>query len=164
MRQLFEKDKPLTSGSREEKNGPVSGIGFGRQRQADIYLAGVRGQKPRVPQSAAALEREAERAMSKEGFAYIAAGAGLETTMKANRPSLLDYNDAKRGLEPPAERRARQHATTALTARPHSQQTRRLSAKGRHPRGVEFEVHTCARISHRLVRRNRDASNRRPRV
>ncbi len=63
----------------------MAGIGYGRQRQADIYSAGVRGKKPRVPQSAAALEQEAERAMSEEGFAYIAGGAGLETTMKANR-------------------------------------------------------------------------------
>jgi len=59
--------------------------GYGRQRQRDIYLAGLRGRKPRVPQNAAALERAAQRAMSREGFAYIAGGAGLETTMKANR-------------------------------------------------------------------------------
>jgi hypothetical protein len=32
--------------------------------------------------------------------------------------SLLDYNDAKRGLEPPAERRAANDATTALHDRP----------------------------------------------
>src|SRR2546430_497217 len=63
----------------------MTGIGYGRQRQADIYLAGVRGERPRVPQSAEGLEQQAERAMSKEGFAYIAGGAGLETTMKANR-------------------------------------------------------------------------------
>ena len=63
----------------------MAGIGYGRQRQADIYLEGVRGRKPRVPQNTAALERAAQRAMSKEGFAYIAGGAGLETTMNANR-------------------------------------------------------------------------------
>jgi len=59
--------------------------GYGRRRQSDIYLAGLRGRKPLVPQNAAALERAAERAMTAEGFAYIAGGAGLETTMKANR-------------------------------------------------------------------------------
>src|SRR5213080_2399932 len=63
----------------------MAAIGYGRQRQTDVYLAGVRGQRPRVPQNAAALERAAQRAMSREGFAYIAGGAGLETTMKANR-------------------------------------------------------------------------------
>jgi len=82
----------------------VTGIGYGRQRQADIYLAGVRGQKPRVPQSAAALEHEAERAMSKEGFAYIAGGAGLETTMKANRAAFERVRIVPRMLRGPATR------------------------------------------------------------
>src|ERR687885_1862313 len=58
---------------------------YGRRRQADIYLAGARGRRPRVPQDPVALERAARRAMSRVGFAYIAGGAGLETTMAANR-------------------------------------------------------------------------------
>jgi lactate 2-monooxygenase len=82
----------------------MPGIGYGRQRQADIYLAGVRGQKPRVPQSAPALEREAERAMSNEGFAYIAGGAGLETTMKANRAAFERVRIVPRMLRGPATR------------------------------------------------------------
>jgi lactate 2-monooxygenase len=63
----------------------VTAAGHGRERQRAIYLAGLRGRKPLVPQNPAALERAAKRAMSREGFAYIAGGAGLETTMKANR-------------------------------------------------------------------------------
>jgi len=63
----------------------MAATGYGRQRQRDIYLGGLRGSRPRVPQDAAALERAAGRAMSREGFAYIAGGAGLESTMKANR-------------------------------------------------------------------------------
>ena len=63
----------------------MADLGYGRRRQREIYLAGLRGHKPRVPQNAAALERAAERAMTREGFAYIAGGAGLETTMTANR-------------------------------------------------------------------------------
>jgi isopentenyl diphosphate isomerase/L-lactate dehydrogenase-like FMN-dependent dehydrogenase len=82
----------------------MAGIGYGRQRQADIYLAGVRGQKPRVPQGAAALEQQAERAMSKEGFAYIAGGAGLETTMKANRAAFERVRIVPRMLRGPATR------------------------------------------------------------
>jgi lactate 2-monooxygenase len=82
----------------------VTGIGYGRQRQADIYLAGVRGQKPRVPQNAAGLERRAQRAMSKEGFAYIAGGAGLETTMKANRAAFERVRIVPRMLRGPATR------------------------------------------------------------
>jgi lactate 2-monooxygenase len=84
---------------------PVTGIGYGRQRQADIYLAGVRGQKPSVPQNAAALERRAERALSKEGFAYIAGGAGLETTMKANRAAFERVRIVPRMLRGPATRK-----------------------------------------------------------
>src|SRR5437660_11168373 len=84
--------------------GPVSGIGYGRQRQADIYFAGVRGKKPRVPQSAAALEQEAERAMSEEGFAYIAGDEGLETTMQANRAAFERVRIVPRMLRGPGSR------------------------------------------------------------
>src|SRR5947208_14855240 len=82
----------------------MAAIGYGRQRQTDVYLAGVRGQRPRVPQNAAALERAAERAMSKEGFAYIAGGAGLETTMKANRAAFERVRIVPRMLRGPATR------------------------------------------------------------
>ena len=54
-------------------------------RQTDIYLAGARGVRPRVPVDAARLEQAAERAMSREAFAYTAGGAGSESTMRANR-------------------------------------------------------------------------------
>jgi isopentenyl diphosphate isomerase/L-lactate dehydrogenase-like FMN-dependent dehydrogenase len=63
----------------------VAALSYGRRRQAEIYLAGARGRKPRVPQDPVALERAARRAMSRVGFAYIAGGAGLETTVAANR-------------------------------------------------------------------------------
>jgi lactate 2-monooxygenase len=83
----------------------VAAIGYGRQRQADIYLAGVRGRKPRVPQNAAALERAARRSMRKEGFAYIAGGAGLETTMSANRVAFDRVRIVPRMLRGPAVRK-----------------------------------------------------------
>ena len=55
------------------------------QRQTEIYLAGARGVRPRVPVDADRLEQAARRAMSREAFAYIAGGAGSESTMRANR-------------------------------------------------------------------------------
>ena len=58
---------------------------IGRRRQRDVYLAGVRGRKPLVPANPVALEQSARKRMSAEGFAYVAGGAGLETTMAANR-------------------------------------------------------------------------------
>lgn len=54
-------------------------------RQTEIYLAGARGVRPRVPVDAGKLEQGAERAMSREAFAYTAGGAGSESTMHANR-------------------------------------------------------------------------------
>lgn len=58
---------------------------IGRKRQREIYVAGVGGARPRVPVSPAALEEAARRAMAPEAFAYVAGGAGRETTMDANR-------------------------------------------------------------------------------
>jgi lactate 2-monooxygenase len=60
-------------------------VEYGRFRQAEIYLAGLRGRRPRVPANPVELERRARKAMSREGFAYIAGGAGIESTMAANR-------------------------------------------------------------------------------
>src|SRR3954452_25217157 len=60
-------------------------MAFGVQRQTAIYLQGVAGRRPRVPVDAQALEDRARQAMSKEAFAYIAGGAGGESTVRANR-------------------------------------------------------------------------------
>ena len=57
----------------------------GRERQTSIYLDGVSGRKPRVPVDFAQLEQRARQKISPEAFAYIAGGAGLESTMAANR-------------------------------------------------------------------------------
>ena len=58
--------------------------GAGRRHQAEIYFAGVRGARPRVPADPGRLEEAARTAMSAEAFAYVAGGAGLESTMEAN--------------------------------------------------------------------------------
>jgi len=60
-------------------------VGPGRERQALIYLAGLRGRKPTVPTDGRRLEQAAQEAMPPEAFAYFAGGAGLETTMATNR-------------------------------------------------------------------------------
>lgn len=57
----------------------------GRRRQAGIFVAGVGGRRPAVPVDPAKLEDAARRAMSPEGFAYVAGGAGAESTVRANR-------------------------------------------------------------------------------
>jgi lactate 2-monooxygenase len=57
----------------------------GRRRQAEIFQAGVRGRKPAVPVDPQRLEEAARERLSAEAFAYLAGGAGLERTMRANR-------------------------------------------------------------------------------
>lgn len=66
----------------------MSEIGPGPARQGEIYLRGLQGQMPELPFDVAALERMAREALSEEAWAYIAGGAGRETTDHANRASL----------------------------------------------------------------------------
>ena len=63
----------------------MSEPGLGLRRQTDVYLAGVRGVRSPVPFSSAKLESAAKRRMTREAYAYIAGGAGLEGTIDANR-------------------------------------------------------------------------------
>src|SRR3989449_5621502 len=59
--------------------------GPGPERQRAIFLDGVRGRAPRVPVSFERLQARARAVMSREGFAYVAGGAGAELTLRANR-------------------------------------------------------------------------------
>ncbi len=63
----------------------TSAAGTGRQRQNDIYRAGVYGRTPRVPTVARALQRAARRRLGARAYAYVAGGAGDEATQRANR-------------------------------------------------------------------------------
>ena len=56
-----------------------------RARQQDVFLDGVRGRRPAVPVSSAALAAAARSAMSRRAWAYVDGGAGMGTTMAANR-------------------------------------------------------------------------------
>ncbi len=58
---------------------------IGRRRQREIYVAGVGGRFPAVPVAQAELEKAAQAAMSPAAWAYLAGGAGRESTMDANR-------------------------------------------------------------------------------
>jgi lactate 2-monooxygenase len=57
----------------------------GPRRQAEIYLRGVAGERPRIPVDPDRLEEAARRRMSSEAYAYVAGGAGAEATARANR-------------------------------------------------------------------------------
>jgi lactate 2-monooxygenase len=55
------------------------------QRQAEIYLRGIAGTRPRVPTDPRRLEEAARARLTPEAYAYVAGGAGSETTIDANR-------------------------------------------------------------------------------
>jgi len=58
------------------------------QRQRKIYLDGFAGRKPATPVSYPGLEEKARQLLPPEAFAYLAGGAGSETTIDANRRDL----------------------------------------------------------------------------
>ena len=67
-------------------------------RQTEILLAGLRGVRTRVPVGFDALEERARALMSREAFAYIAGGAGSESTMRANRAAFERWRIVPRML------------------------------------------------------------------
>lgn len=69
---------PVTNSSR-------SSAEIGRLRQAEIFIKGLAGQRPRVSTNGLLLEEQARTVMSREGFAYVTGGAGTESTLRANR-------------------------------------------------------------------------------
>ncbi len=80
------------------------GKNFGRQRQSEIYLQGLRGDEPEVPIDLERLEAEAQKAMSEEGYAYIAGGAGTESTILENREAFERWRIVPRVLRDVSER------------------------------------------------------------
>jgi lactate 2-monooxygenase len=80
---------------------------IGRVRQASIYIGGMSGQKPVAPIDMKALEARAREAMSHEAFAYVAGGAGLESTMMENREAFERWHIVPRMLRDVSERDTR---------------------------------------------------------
>ncbi len=71
---------------------------IGRRRQGATYVAGVGGQRPAVPVSPADLENAAQAAMTPGAWAYVAGGAGRESTMDANRAAFERWRIVPRVL------------------------------------------------------------------
>jgi len=78
--------------------------GFGRIRQSEIYIGGARGQKPRVPFDPEKLESAARRKMSERAFAYVAGGAGVESSVRANRDAFDRWRIVPRMLHDVSKR------------------------------------------------------------
>ena len=82
----------------------MSEPGLGLRRQTDVYLAGVRGVRQPVPFSFAKLESAAKRQLTREAYAYIAGGAGLEGTIDANRAAFDRHRIVPRMMRDVSER------------------------------------------------------------
>lgn len=76
----------------------------GIERQRRIYLGGVSGRRPAVPVDVDKLERRAKRVMSREAYAYVAAGAGASRTVDANRAAFGGVRIVPRMLRDVSER------------------------------------------------------------
>ena len=73
-------------------------------RQREIYLDGFAGVRSTIPIDWHALEEKARRHMSTEAFAYIAGGAGLESTIASNRSAFEQYKIVPRMLRNVSDR------------------------------------------------------------
>ena len=73
-------------------------------RQKAIYLGGAAGIRQKIPFDMAELERQARSKMSPEAFAYILGGAGLESTVLANRSDFERWRIVPRMLRNVEER------------------------------------------------------------
>ena len=71
---------------------------FGRRRQSEVYIGGLSGQRPWVPMDMERLDLKAKQSMSPEAYAYIACGAGSESTMRENREAFERWRIVPRML------------------------------------------------------------------
>ncbi|HSU13796.1 lactate 2-monooxygenase [Longimicrobium sp.] len=74
------------------------------RRQGEVYVGGMAGERPLVPVDARRLEEAARRKMSPEAYAYVAGGAGSESTVRANREAFERRRIVPRMLRDVSER------------------------------------------------------------
>ena len=82
-------------------NADFSSPPYGLQRQFQVYLAGLQGQRPQLPVSPEDLELAANKAMSPEASGYL---DGMAETMQANRAAFQRWRIVPRMLRNVAER------------------------------------------------------------
>ena len=96
-RLTFSSIKPPNPDLPQNSMNPIH-TDIGRKRQRDIYVVGAAGQRPVVPVAWPKLEAAAQAAMSNEAWAYVAGGAGRESTMEANRAAFERWRIVPRVL------------------------------------------------------------------
>jgi lactate 2-monooxygenase len=77
---------------------------YGMERQLQIYLAGMQGQRPTTPMNYEQLEEQARQRLTVEAYGYVAGGAGGEETMRANRAAFERWQIVPRMLRNVGER------------------------------------------------------------
>lgn len=77
---------------------------YGTERQMQIYLAGMQGQRPTTPMTYEQLEEQACQRLSPEAYGYVAGGAGGEETMRANRAAFERWQIVPRMLRDVSQR------------------------------------------------------------
>lgn len=75
--------------------------GYGQQRQFEVYIGGLSGQRPTIPVAADALERAANAAMTREASGYL---DGMPDTMRANQEAFRRWRIVPRMLRDIATR------------------------------------------------------------
>jgi isopentenyl diphosphate isomerase/L-lactate dehydrogenase-like FMN-dependent dehydrogenase len=70
----------------------------GMQYQLQIYFAGTENVKPQLPVSFEELEQKAREIMAPEAFAYVAGGAGAESTITNNKEAFNKWQIVPRML------------------------------------------------------------------
>jgi len=76
----------------------LPGASPGMQRQLQIYLSGLAGEKPPFPIAIEALEAQARQVLRPEAAAYLFGGAGGEETVQANREAFRRWRLVPRML------------------------------------------------------------------
>jgi isopentenyl diphosphate isomerase/L-lactate dehydrogenase-like FMN-dependent dehydrogenase len=82
----------------ESQQSSAASASVGVQRQMDIYLAGLQGQKPARPIAPEELEALARAVLPTEAYIYVAGGAGAEDTIRANREAFRRHRIVPRFL------------------------------------------------------------------
>lgn len=77
---------------------------YALDRQRNIYVQGAAGLRQTLPFDAFLLEQKAREKMTASAFAYVAGGAGLESTMQANRSGFEQHRIVPRMLRDVEER------------------------------------------------------------
>ncbi len=84
----------------DANESPIEGM----QRQLQIYLGGLSGERPAHPVGMKALRTAAQAVMTPEAYGYLEGGAGAEDTMRANREAFRRWRIVPRLLRDVAER------------------------------------------------------------